>query len=254
MAIDAAAGTPQYSGNFIPEIWSGKLLVKFYAATVLAAISNTDYLIVNQESGQTSASTYQMLLNPGPPLIIGVEPGYYKFLVIPEGWSHPGNLKIQFGFSDFKGYSVETVYNITKEPLVHPWQIGNMVNVNETFPYNYTTYPFELSTTFNSTLTHWGPASYLFIDCYGDAYSWTQLVVNTKNITSYDLYIMQDLPWISNTGPNGEVTYIGSSSGLDGNKTFEFGAIVDDFTLIFELQGSAIPNEMVTLNQIISIF
>ena len=43
MAIDAAAGTAQYSGTFIPEIWSGKLLVKFYAATVLAAISNTDY-------------------------------------------------------------------------------------------------------------------------------------------------------------------------------------------------------------------
>jgi len=43
MAIAVAAGTPQYSGNFIPEIWSGKLLVKFYAATVLAAISNTDY-------------------------------------------------------------------------------------------------------------------------------------------------------------------------------------------------------------------
>lgn len=43
MAIAAAAGTPQYSGTFIPEIWSGKLLVKFYAATVLAAISNTDY-------------------------------------------------------------------------------------------------------------------------------------------------------------------------------------------------------------------
>lgn len=43
MAVGAAPGTPQYSGNFIPEIWSGKLLVKFYAATVLAAISNTDY-------------------------------------------------------------------------------------------------------------------------------------------------------------------------------------------------------------------
>lgn len=43
MAVTAAAGTPQYSGTFIPEIWSGKLLVKFYAATVLAAISNTDY-------------------------------------------------------------------------------------------------------------------------------------------------------------------------------------------------------------------
>jgi hypothetical protein len=43
MAVNAAAGTPQYSGTFIPEIWSGKLLVKFYEATVIAAISNTDY-------------------------------------------------------------------------------------------------------------------------------------------------------------------------------------------------------------------
>jgi hypothetical protein len=29
--------------GFIPEIWSGKLIEKFYASTVLAAISNTDY-------------------------------------------------------------------------------------------------------------------------------------------------------------------------------------------------------------------
>lgn len=42
------AANPAYSGApaggvFIPEIWSGKLVEKFYAATVLAAISNTDY-------------------------------------------------------------------------------------------------------------------------------------------------------------------------------------------------------------------
>jgi hypothetical protein len=40
------AGTnqnPAYSGVFIPEIWSGKLIERFYATTVLAAISNTDY-------------------------------------------------------------------------------------------------------------------------------------------------------------------------------------------------------------------
>ena len=35
--------SPDYSGIFIPQIWSGKLVEKFYAATVLAAISNTDY-------------------------------------------------------------------------------------------------------------------------------------------------------------------------------------------------------------------
>ena len=38
----AAPGTA-YSGTFIPEVWSGKLVEKFYDATVLAAIANTDY-------------------------------------------------------------------------------------------------------------------------------------------------------------------------------------------------------------------
>jgi len=36
------ANTLQANG-FIPEIWSGKLIEKFYASTVLSAISNTDY-------------------------------------------------------------------------------------------------------------------------------------------------------------------------------------------------------------------
>jgi hypothetical protein len=43
MAFPTAPGRPNYSGNFIPEIWSGKLIENFYDTTVLAAISNTDY-------------------------------------------------------------------------------------------------------------------------------------------------------------------------------------------------------------------
>jgi hypothetical protein len=44
MAVyEIAAGHPDYSGVFIPTIWSGKLIEKFYDATVLAAIANTDY-------------------------------------------------------------------------------------------------------------------------------------------------------------------------------------------------------------------
>lgn len=35
--------TPAYSGNFIPQLWSGKLNVKFYAATVFGEIANTSY-------------------------------------------------------------------------------------------------------------------------------------------------------------------------------------------------------------------
>ena len=43
MAFAVSSGKPAYTGNFIPEIWSGKLIENFYDATVLAAISNTDY-------------------------------------------------------------------------------------------------------------------------------------------------------------------------------------------------------------------
>ncbi len=43
MAFAVQPGGPQYSGTFIPEIWSGKLITSFYATTVFAGISNTDY-------------------------------------------------------------------------------------------------------------------------------------------------------------------------------------------------------------------
>jgi hypothetical protein len=43
MSYPVSPGRPNYSGNFIPEIWSGKLIENFYDATVLAAISNTAY-------------------------------------------------------------------------------------------------------------------------------------------------------------------------------------------------------------------
>ncbi len=38
-----SAGNGLSGTGFIPEIWSGKLIEKFYASTILAAISNTDY-------------------------------------------------------------------------------------------------------------------------------------------------------------------------------------------------------------------
>jgi hypothetical protein len=40
---ESPSGNALAATGFIPEIWSGKLVEKFYAATVLAAISNTDY-------------------------------------------------------------------------------------------------------------------------------------------------------------------------------------------------------------------
>lgn len=44
---------PAYTGVFIPAIWSAKLIEKFYDATVLAAIANTDYEGEIAEKGDT---------------------------------------------------------------------------------------------------------------------------------------------------------------------------------------------------------
>lgn len=43
MAYPVAPGAPQYSGTFIPEIWSGKIIKNYYDQTVLSQIANTDY-------------------------------------------------------------------------------------------------------------------------------------------------------------------------------------------------------------------
>ncbi len=43
MAYPTVAGVPNYSGTFLPEVWSSKLIEKYYDNTVLSAISNTNY-------------------------------------------------------------------------------------------------------------------------------------------------------------------------------------------------------------------
>jgi hypothetical protein len=43
MAFPAVGGQPVYTGVFIPEIWSTKMIEKYYDSTVLSSISNTDY-------------------------------------------------------------------------------------------------------------------------------------------------------------------------------------------------------------------
>lgn len=52
-----AAGHPDYSSTstngFIPQIWSGKLVRKFYASTVFGEIANTDYEGEIKNSGDT---------------------------------------------------------------------------------------------------------------------------------------------------------------------------------------------------------
>lgn len=53
MVFPVTSGHPQLSGNFIPELWAGKLIEKFYDSTVLSAISNTEYEGMIKAQGDT---------------------------------------------------------------------------------------------------------------------------------------------------------------------------------------------------------
>ena len=53
MAFPVTSGHPQYAGNFIPELWAGKLIEHFYDATILTAISNTEYEGMIKAHGDT---------------------------------------------------------------------------------------------------------------------------------------------------------------------------------------------------------
>ncbi|MBL4866403.1 MAG: hypothetical protein JKY67_08510 [Pseudomonadales bacterium] len=55
-ALTRASGYQNYTSdgsNFIPEIWSGKLVEKFYESTVFGAIANTDYEGEIKDKGDT---------------------------------------------------------------------------------------------------------------------------------------------------------------------------------------------------------
>jgi len=83
MPVNAASGYPQYSnsaaGNFVPEVWSGTLLVKFYAATCLAEISNVDY------QGEIKNKGDKVIIRTTPDITVGdYEKGMTITLEHPE--------------------------------------------------------------------------------------------------------------------------------------------------------------------------
>lgn len=53
MTYPVAAGSATMSGNYIPEIWSGKTLVKFYDTSLYGSIANTDYEGEIKQKGDT---------------------------------------------------------------------------------------------------------------------------------------------------------------------------------------------------------
>jgi hypothetical protein len=65
MAITMQSGVPSHSGTYTPaEVYAGKLLVKFYEATVVGAIASTDY------EGEIKAHGDNVIIRTVPDIVI----------------------------------------------------------------------------------------------------------------------------------------------------------------------------------------
>ncbi|MFX1311336.1 MAG: hypothetical protein ACFFHD_01820 [Promethearchaeota archaeon] len=206
-------------------------------------------LLINQETENLNDSAEVALFTSTMPGIIGLEEGSYKLLIIPHGFSNQAILQIDFGIGNAWSYSHERSYDITEEPNLYPYQI-KYYNASWYGPDNITTYSYGLTTSYNDTessLPLLAEPSFFVLDCYGDAYMWTQLIVSTNNVSDYYLYLMQDLPWIDNSGPYHEVMEL---TVTNVNDTYEFGVHKDHFYLIFEVyEFSELVTFRIDLNQ-----
>ena len=91
MPFPTAAGSPSHSGTVTPNrVWSGKLLVKFYEATVFGEIANTEY------EGEISSMGDQVEIRTTPDIEIF---DYTKGMTLPTQNPEPDvvELKIDKG-------------------------------------------------------------------------------------------------------------------------------------------------------------
>ena len=197
-------------------------------------------------------SEEEFIIESTEPYTIGFEEGLYKLLIVPEKWDYSGSIKIRFAVENYWPYKAHATYNIsalTPYPNLHLFDINNYTATGYGHD-NDTLYNYGLIKTYNHTEVASVISSdqaYFLLEVYGKAYQWTQLVVAMQNVTDYDLYLLQDLPWISNNGPNSEVInpISGDWDDVVANKTYEFGVHVDHFFLLFKA-NDIFPNEIMT--------
>jgi hypothetical protein len=183
-----------------------------------------------------SDSESRFILNDKKPYTIGFERGDHKLLVVPENWSHNGHVNIRFAVEDYWERNARSWYNVTNEPIAHGFKITKNPGDDPNL-YGYIAIPFDHVVGFNSSLYNWTTSNYYVMSCYGEKYKWTQLVVYKDWISKYNLYLMQDIPWINNDGPNNEVMKLADGVVANGS-VFEFGVLNSFFALIFEFNST----------------
>lgn len=111
--VPAAMGMPQYSGNFIPEIWSGLLQVKYYAASIFPGIANTKY------EGEIKQQGDLVKIRTRPDIVIS---DYIKGMNLDI--QHPDNPLIEFQIRKAKYFNFicdEIDRHQSDINLMHEW-------------------------------------------------------------------------------------------------------------------------------------
>lgn len=98
--VGSSPNYPQLSGIVTPEIWSGKLLVKFYDASTYAAISNTDY------EGEISNMGDKVIIRTTPNITIR---DYTKGMTLVYETPEPENVEMVIDKAKYYGYVVDDI-------------------------------------------------------------------------------------------------------------------------------------------------
>ena len=113
MAFPVYNTTPSYSGTYVPEIFSGKLLVKFYKACVLAAISNTDYEGEIKQMGDT------VNIRTVPDVAIR---DYQKGQTLQYDWQTPESIPLLIDKGKYYGVQISDVDKLQSDiPFQDKW-------------------------------------------------------------------------------------------------------------------------------------
>jgi hypothetical protein len=112
--------TPAYKATqkFIPDVWSGKMQVKFYAATCLSEISNNDWegeikdvgdAVIIRSIPTITISTYTKGLAlssqvpVSPPITLNIDQGKYFQVVLDDVDATQADVKLMNSFTDDAG-------------------------------------------------------------------------------------------------------------------------------------------------------
>lgn len=113
MALGTASDLPNLQGTYTPQVWSKKMLVKFYAATVFSSIANTDY------EGEIKAQGDRVEIRTTPDIEIrDYTPGSALNIQHPT----PSVTELQIAWAKYYSFSGEDVQVMQSDlPYLDKW-------------------------------------------------------------------------------------------------------------------------------------